>query len=314
MKVFENINKIPQDFSSVVSVGTFDGVHKGHQAIIKQMTDIARYKHLNSVILTFDPHPRFALKKDHDKLKLLSTTQEKLRQLEIFGIEEVVVIKFTPDFAKTHYEDFIKKYLVDALRIKYIVAGFDHHFGENRSGNHQTLIDLSTKYGYQVIEMEALTKNNRIISSTKIRDFIETHQIEQANSFLGYTYHLNGTVVEGNNTGKKLGFPTANILVADTFKQIPAIGVYAIQIVIDNEIYKGMCNIGTKPTFGKQPLTIEVNIFNFDKDIYGKNIRLHFISFIRNEKTFENIPLLKSQLAEDKINIIKKFNEIGICV
>jgi riboflavin kinase / FMN adenylyltransferase len=309
LNVFYNINDFPKGLVSVVSVGTFDGVHKGHQAIIKKMTDIAKKNDFVSVILTFDPHPRYALKKDDYNLKLLSTTEEKIAQLADSGIDYAVVINFTHEFAKIPYEEFIKSYLVEALGAKHVVVGFDHRFGENRSGNHQALIDLKAKYGFDVIEIKALSENNTAISSTKIRNLIENHKIEQANILLNYTYSICGKVVEGTQTGKKLGFPTANIFIEDTCKLIPARGVYAVKIEINSKFYIGMCNIGFKPTFKKRPLTIETNIFNFDEDIYGKNIRIYFISFIRNEQKFENTSLLKAQLEEDKRNIIKKIDE-----
>jgi len=273
------------------------------------MTDLAKKNNLTSVIITFDPHPRFALKKDDDKLKLLSTTEEKIIQLENSGIDHVVVINFTPEFAKIPYEEFIKKYLVDALGAKYIVVGFDHRFGENRSGNHQKLIDSKKAYGFEVVEIPALNEGKTAISSTKIRNLIDNRQIEQANKLLNYLYHLSGKVVAGTRTGKKLGFPTANIFVEDPCKLIPATGVYAVKVEIDTEIYYGMCNIGFNPTFERLPLTIETHIFDFDKDIYGKNIRIYFMSFIRMEQKFERVQLLKAQLQEDKKNIIKKIRE-----
>ncbi len=309
LTVYNNIKDFPEGLATVVSVGTFDGVHKGHQAILRQMTDIAKKNNLVSVVLTFDPHPRYALEKDHEKLRLLSTTEEKIAHLKNSGIDHTIVINFTPEFAKIPYEEFIKNYLVDSLGAKYIVIGFDHRFGENRSGNHQALIELSAKYGYQVFEVKALFDNNSEISSTKIRNLIRDRQIEQANVLLNYNYTLGGTVVKGTQTGKKLGFPTVNLSLDDPSKLIPATGVYYVRIGIGSEMYDGMCNIGFKPTFEKQPLTIETHIFNFDKDIYGENIRIYFISFIRNEQKFESTNLLKAQLEQDKQHVFKKINE-----
>jgi len=309
LKVFHDLYKIPPGLTSVVSVGTFDGVHKGHQAIIRKMTEIASVKKLQSVVLTFDPHPRYTLKKDDEKLKLLLTNEEKLRRFEVMGVDIVVIISFTTEFAKTPYEIFIKKYLVDALGMKCLVVGFDHRFGENRSGNHQTLIDLSRKYDYAVIEKAALTENDDVISSTKIRSLLDTGQIETANRYLGYAFPISGFVVEGNRTGNKLGFPTANIIVDNPSKQIPAKGVYAVKVLIEDKIYNGMCNIGNKPTFENQPLTIETNIFDFDKNIYHKKIGVFFISFIRSEFKFENTELLITQIEQDKRNVLKILNE-----
>ncbi len=290
-------------------MGTFDGVHIGHQAIISKMTEIATAKKLKSVVLTFDPHPRYTLKKDDNKLKLLLTNEEKLRRFEKMGVDIIVIISFTVEFSKTPYETFIKKYLVDSLGMKCLVIGFDHRFGENRTGNHQTLIDLSRKYSYAVIEKTALTENDDVISSTKIRGLLDSGQIEKANRYLGYAFPINGTVVEGNKTGNKLGFPTANIIIDNPSKQIPARGVYAVKVLIENKIYNGMCNIGNKPTFENQPLTIETNIFDFGKNIYHKKISVFFISFIRNELKFENTQLLQTQLEKDKRYVLNILNE-----
>ncbi len=293
----------------MVSVGTFDGIHKGHQAIIRRMTDIARENKLVSVIVTFDPHPRYVLKKDAGKLKLLSTTGEKIEKLAAAGIDYALIINFTEDFAKIPYEDFVKSCLIEDLCAKHIVAGFDHRFGENRSGDHDKLAGLKLKYGFSVTEIKALNDDGSAISSTKIRKLIENREVDQANILLNYTYSLSGKVVMGNKTGRKLGFPTANLLVADPNKLIPGTGAYIVSVEIDGEHYFGMCNIGFKPTFEKQPLTIETYILNFNKDIYGKNMSVGFISFLRNEKKFDSIDLLKAQLEEDNKCVLKKINE-----
>lgn len=311
LKVYNSIFDFPKGLRSVVSVGTFDGVHKGHQAIIKKMTGLAKENGLMSVILTFDPHPRYALKKDDDKLKLLSTTEEKIAQLENYGIDYVVVINFTPEFAKIPYEEFVKKYLVEALNAKYIVVGFDHRFGENRSGDHQKLMGVKREFGFEVIEIQALIESSTAISSTKIRNLIENRQVEQANKLLNYSYSISGKVIEGTRTGKKLGFPTANLFVEDRVKLIPAPGVYAVKVEIDGSWHQGMCNIGFNPTFDQRQFSIETHIFDFDKDIYGQNIRICFISFIRMEQKFGSVQLLKEQLEKDKKNTIKKIRELS---
>lgn len=311
LKVYNTIFDFPKGLRSVVSVGTFDGVHKGHLEIIKKMTGLAKEYGLISVILTFDPHPRYALKKDDDKLKLLSTTEEKIARLENYGIDYVVVINFTPEFAKIPYEEFIKKYLVEALNAKYIVVGFDHRFGENRSGNHQKLIDVKKEFGFEVIEIQALIESNTAVSSTKIRDLIENRQVEQANKLLNYSYCISGKVIEGTRTGKKLGFPTANLFVEDKFKLIPAPGVYAVKVEIGGSWHQGMCNIGFNPTFDQRPFSIETHIFDFGEDIYGQNIRICFISFIRMEQKFGSIELLKEQLEKDEKTSIKKIKDLS---
>ena len=309
VKVFTNIHDFSSHLATVVSVGTFDGLHKGHQAIINRLITIAGEKNLASVIVTFDPHPRYALHKDNEKLKLLSTTEEKIEQLASYGVDYACIINFTKEFSRIAYEDFIKYYLVDALGANHIVIGFDHRFGENRSGDHQTLLALKDKYGFEVVEIKALYENNIEISSTKIRNLIQEGSIEQANGLLGYDYNITGTVVSGIKKGRKLGYPTVNLQVAGAGKLVPAQGVYFVRVEIDGKYYYGMCNIGVKPTFGKQEQTIEAHIFDFDRDIYGKKIKISFHSFIRQEQKFENIGLLKTQLDRDKALILKMINE-----
>jgi len=309
VKIFTNIHDFPSQVATVVSVGTFDGLHKGHQAIINRLTAIAHDNNLASVIVTFDPHPRYALHKDTEKLKLLFTTEEKMEQLASYGVDYACIINFTKEFSQIAYEDFIKYYLVDVFGANHIVIGFDHHFGENRSGNHQTLLALKDKYGYKVDEIKALYENNIEISSTKIRALILDGNIDQANALLGYKYSLSGTVVSGSQKGKQLGFPTMNISVAEVSKLIPAQGVYFVRAQIDGAWHYGMCNIGVKPTFGNRELTIETHLFDFDKDCYGKTIKICFHTFIRQEQKFETIDLLKSQLERDKALIIKMIDE-----
>lgn len=309
VKIFTNIHDFPRGLATVVSVGTFDGLHKGHQAIISRLTSIAAEHNLAGVVLTFDPHPRYALHKDNEKLKLLSTTEEKMEQLASYGVDYACIINFTKEFSQIAYEDFIKFYLVDALGASQIVIGFDHRFGENRSGDHQTLLSLKDKYGFEAVEIKALYENNIEISSTKIRNFIQEGSIEQANALLGYDYALSGSVISGAQKGKELGYPTVNLQVAGAGKLVPAQGVYFVRVEIDGKYYYGMCNIGVKPTFGKQEQTIETHIFDFDRDIYGKKIKISFHSFIRQEQKFENIGLLKTQLDRDKAIIMKMINE-----
>ncbi|MEI6122492.1 MAG: bifunctional riboflavin kinase/FAD synthetase [Bacteroidota bacterium] len=308
MNIFRNCNEIPTDFNSVVSTGTFDGVHKGHRAIIKRVNEIAEQHKLKSVIVTFEPHPRVALGNEGTHLKLLTTLDEKLAIFEELGIDIVFVIDFTSEFAAMPYEVYVKDFLVKELKAKYVVLGFNHHFGNHRSGNHDTLFKSGEVYGFQVEEVSEQTEGNIVPSSTKIRLLLEHNHVEEANILLSYNYSLVGKVVEGNQIGKQIGFPTANLKVADVLKQIPANGVYAVQIVVDNELFEGMCNIGNNPTFVNRPRSIEVHIFGFDRTIYGKNIKLVFKYFVRNEKKFTGVKELTKQLARDKKIILKKRN------
>ncbi len=309
MKVLRNSNEIPADIRSVVSTGTFDGVHKGHQAIIKKMITIAKQHQLQSVIVTFEPHPRVALGKDDNKLKLLTTLDEKLSIFERSGIDYVFVIDFTPEFAATPYESYVKDFLVGQLKAKFIVLGFNHHFGNKRSGNHDTLIKMGAEYGYQVEEVNEQTEKGVASSSTKIRALLDNHFVEEANSLLSYHYSISGEVVEGKKIGNTIGFPTANVKIGDCLKQIPANGVYAVNVEVENRLYKGMCNIGLNPTFENRSLSIEVNIFDFERNIYGKYIKITFESFIRDEIKFKSVDELVLQLNRDKQTVLKKLHE-----
>ena len=292
----------------MVSTGTFDGIHKGHRSIIKRMTDIAHEHHLQSVIVTFEPHPRIALAMDDFKLKLLTTLDEKVTIFEQLGIDNVFVVNFTKEFAAIPYEVYVKNFLAASLHCKYVVMGFNHHFGNKRSGNHETLLELGKLHGYQVEEISGQSENNIVASSTKIRHLIENHTIEEANAMLTYHYSMTGEVVEGRMIGRTIGFPTANIKIADSLKLIPGIGVYAVKVQVDDVVYKGMCNIGYNPTFANPNLSVEVNIFDFDQDIYGQNIKVIFENYIRSEVKFDNVQELIRQLGRDKELVLKKLN------
>ena len=309
MKIFRNTKEIPKKFSSVVSTGTFDGIHKGHRSILNRMTTIAKEQGLQSVVITFEPHPRIALAMDDFKLKLLTTLDEKLLIFEQLGIDNVFVVDFTKEFAATPYEVYVKDFLAKALHCKYVVMGFNHHFGNKRSGNHETLLEMGKMYGYQVEEIAGQSENNIVASSTKIRHLIENHAIEEANAMLTYHYSITGEVVEGRRIGRTIGFPTANIKMGDSLKLIPGNGVYGVKVEVDGTIYNGMCNIGYNPTFANPTLSVEVNIFDFDRDIYGQTIKVIFENYIRSEVKFDSVPELIHQLNRDKEMVLKKLYE-----
>ncbi|MCK9613226.1 MAG: bifunctional riboflavin kinase/FAD synthetase [Bacteroidales bacterium] len=309
MRVYNDINSICCDFQTVVSTGTFDGVHSGHRAIIKKMTEIAKDKNLKTVIVTFEPHPRIVLKKDQQKLKLLTSIKEKLKLFEMLGIDDVVLIDFSEQFARTSYESFIKDYLVKRLKSKYITIGFDHRFGEQRSGTQEKLRELGKAYNFDVVEVAPVAINGLVVSSTKIRNLLQDGQTKLAAQLLGYPYMITGKVVKGSQTGQKIGFPTANLAVEEPYKLIPAVGVYGVMVTIGDACYKGMCNIGYKPTFKKNSLSIEVHIFDFQENLYNKELKLNFHFFIRHEKKFESPDLLAKQLISDKELVLKKFYE-----
>ena len=287
----------------VVTVGTFDGLHLGHQKIIARMREIAQEINGETMVVTFDPHPRLVLYSDSKGLKFINTKERKFRLLEKFGIDHLIVIPFTKEFAKNSPEDFIHKYLMQKIKMQKLVIGYDHHFGRQREGDFDRLTELGKKYGFEVEEISALHKNGTAASSTKIRNALIAGEIKLANSMLGYNYSITGIVVEGNKIGRTIGFPTANIEIEDKYKLIAAGGVYACEVEYQGQKFSGMGNIGFRPTIGINGLVTEVHIFDFDKDIYGEEITIFFIDRIRDEKKFGGLEELKKQLGKDRENV-----------
>ncbi|MTE26947.1 bifunctional riboflavin kinase/FAD synthetase [Winogradskyella ouciana] len=297
--------------AKIVTVGTFDGVHIGHQKILKRVVNLATANDYTPVVLTLFPHPRMVLKKN-DKIKLLNTIDERIELLKSFDIEEVVVKKFTEEFADLSAKDYVKNILVDELNIKQIVIGYDHHFGKNRSANIDDLKTYAKKYNFKVEEISAQDIEDVTVSSTKIRNALETGQVAIANSFLGYNYFITGNVIKGKGLGRTLDFPTANIFIKESYKLIPCDGVYVVKSMIGDSTVYGMMNIGTNPTVGGKARSIEVHFFNFKKDIYNQELRIEFLKRLRSEQKFDNLEALKTQLHEDMHNTkdyIEKQNE-----
>jgi riboflavin kinase/FMN adenylyltransferase len=285
---------------AVVTVGTFDGVHRGHRSILQRLRLLADNSGGETVIITFDPHPRIALGKDSDKLKLLNTPDEKAALLEAAGIDHMVVIPFTKEFSRMSEHDFIRDVLVKAVGTETLVIGYNHRFGHDRGGDFNSLSAYGLQYGFRVEEMPQEKVKGLGVSSTQIRNALESGEIEKANAMLGYEYPLEGLVVQGDQRGRQLGFPTANILVDFPYKQIPANGVYAVRVEFMGSKYGGMCNIGYRPTFRGTTCSIEVNIFNFSGDLYQKPIKIRFAGQLRKEKAFDSLEALKEQLSKDK--------------
>lgn len=287
---------------SIVTIGTFDGVHLGHQKIIKRLIDLKKKEGGETVLFTFDPHPRKVLFPDQTDLKLITTTEEKCRLLEKLGIDHVLVFPFTKVFSQMHATEYISEIIAKGLHTKSLVIGYDHRFGSNREGNIDTLKELSTTYNFKVEEIPAQEINQLNISSTRIRKAIEEGDVETANAFLGHPFFVTGVVVKGKQLGRTIGYPTANIDVADPDKLIPKIGVYAVNVILDSVTYKGMLNVGVNPTTDSDNrIKIEVNIFDFDAEIYGRSLSVEFVKWIRDEKKFANLEELKQALANDKI-------------
>lgn len=307
MRIYKNIEEFKKLDFPVLTVGTFDGLHIGHQKIITRMTEIARINNGETVLVTFDPHPRLVLNNNKGDLKFINTQKRKYKLLESFGIDHMIIIPFTKEFAKTSSENFVKEYLVDRLGVKTLIVGYDHHFGRNREGNYQKLIGQGKELGFEVEEIPAQYIRETAVSSTKIRNALLNGDVGYANEMLGYIYNICGNVVEGNKIGRTIGFPTANVDVEDEYKLIAAGGVYACHVEIDGKMYSGMGNIGTRPTVGINGLVTEVHIFDFDMDIYGKEIAIYFLERIRDEKKFSGLDELKKQLELDKAFTIRLF-------
>jgi riboflavin kinase/FMN adenylyltransferase len=286
--------------NSVITVGTFDGVHAGHRAIIDTVASKAKERDARSVLVTFDPHPRNIINPDAG-IKLLTTLQERAEILEELGIDAMVVIPFDRDFSLLSSEEFIRDIIHKKIGVSEFVIGYDHQFGRNREGTIETIERLGKELGFDSYVVSKREVGEKTVSSTAIRKAIsEDGKVEQAAEFLQRPYRLNGTVVHGDKRGKEIGFPTANIKPEHSNKIIPKDGVYAVKVRINGDWYDGMMNIGTRPTFDGKVQTLEVNLFNFDKDIYGKEVQVRFFNRIRNEKKFDGINELVEQLKQDK--------------
>jgi riboflavin kinase/FMN adenylyltransferase len=300
MKVYNGIEEFAKKGNAIVTSGTFDGVHIGHQKILRTLQEIARDNGGETVLITFWPHPRLVLDPVDDKIKLLTLFEEKARVLERYGLDHLVKINFTKEFSELTSAEFIKQILVDGLGTKTLVIGYDHKFGKNREGSFAALKANSEKWGFTVKEIPRQDIENVGVSSSRIRKALADGDIHISNQYLGYEYCLNGTVVSGDKLGRQLGYPTANLHIDSPLKLIPAGGSYAVRVLHDENNYQGMLNIGTRPTVDGSKQTIEVHIFDFDKEIYGDALRVQLVKRIRFEQKFDSLDLLKSQLACDK--------------
>ncbi|MBT8246072.1 MAG: bifunctional riboflavin kinase/FAD synthetase [Winogradskyella sp.] len=298
-------------FSKTLTIGTFDGVHIGHQKILEKVVNLSQANNQIPSVLTFFPHPRMVLHQDKS-IKLLNTISERKLLLEKFGIELICVKTFTKEFSKLSAEEYVKGILIDELNAKQIVIGYDHHFGKNRSANITDLKKFAKEFNFEIEEISAKDIENVTISSTKIRNALVNGNVSLANSYLGYNYFLTGRVVKGQKIGRTLDFPTANIYIEEDYKLIPKDGVYVVKAKIEDTHYFGMMNIGLNPTIENKPRSIEVHFFDFKKDVYGKQIVIEMLTRLRDEHKFNSIDALKTQLKSDKKNAlayIKSKNE-----
>jgi riboflavin kinase/FMN adenylyltransferase len=300
--IHKNISELSTLTNTIVTIGTFDGVHLGHQKIIKRLVELKKSQGGEIVIFTFDPHPRKILFPEQLDLKLLTTTPEKCELFEKFGVDYVLVFPFTKEFSQLNANDYVSNIIVKGLKTKTLVIGYDHRFGSNREGNIDTLKQLSEVYNFNIEEIPAQEINQLNVSSTRIRKAINEGDIQTANAFLGYPFFISGQVIKGKQLGRTIGYPTANIFIEDTDKLLPKIGVYAVKVFTGSNSYKGMLNIGLNPTIDFDTnVKVEVNIFDFDEDIYGEILKVEFIKRIRDEQKFTNLDELKIALANDKM-------------
>lgn len=300
MKVYRGIEAFEKVKNPVLTTGTFDGVHIGHQKIIQQLKDVAQTNNGETVLLTFSPHPRQVLNPD-SKVHLLNTQEEKIRKLRDAGIDHLIIHPFTKEFSRTTSVVFVRDIIVNSIGTKHLVIGYDHHFGRNREGSFEHLKEFGPLYGFDVQEISALDVDHVNVSSTKIRNALASGDIRTANTYLSYNYNLTGKVIGGQKLGRKINFPTANIEVSDSAKLIPGNGAYAVRIGVKGIWYNAMLNIGTRPTInGPEHESIEAHIFNFGRDIYGEEVKVEFIEHLRPEKKFANLEDLKKQLYLDK--------------
>lgn len=294
-----SIDAYTNNNDAVVTIGTFDGVHIGHQKIINRLINTAKQDQLKSVILTFFPHPRMVLQKDSN-IKLINTIQERTDIIQGLGIDNLLVKKFTNAFSRLSAEDFVKKILIDKLHAKKVIIGYDHRFGRNRNADITDLKKFGLQYNFQVEEISAQDIDDVAVSSTKIRKALHDGNIEKANKYLGYHFMLTGKVIKGKGLGKQLGFATANIFIAEDYKLIPKHGSYVVSAVINTQVVYGMLNIGMNPTVSGDNESIEVHLFDFNKEIYNTMVQINFLHRLRNEVKFESIEALKTQLLKDK--------------
>ncbi|WP_052598932.1 bifunctional riboflavin kinase/FAD synthetase [Aureispira sp. CCB-QB1] len=307
MRIYKDLNNLPAFKNAVLTIGSFDGVHVGHQQIIQQINDLARSIDGESILITFDPHPRFVVGKRQDNLKLLNTLEEKANLLEQCAVDVLVVVPFSKEFASQSPDAYIQDFLVKHFNPQIIAIGYDHKFGQNRVGDISYLKKFESKYNFRVVEISKQEVADIAVSSTKVRKALLEGNVHQAECLLGHPYGLRGTVVKGLQIGNTIGYPTANIEVANPFKLIPPEGIYAVEVDYDRR-YEGMLYIGNRPTIDNNlKQTIEVNIFDFNQDIYGEELKIDFIEYLRGDVKFSTLEALKNQLTEDKKAALKVF-------
>lgn len=311
MQVFDSIKNVTKNKNTVLTLGTFDGIHPGHLKIIDKLVDRSKEMGWRNVVITFHPHPRAVLSANND-VKLLTAPDEKKYLLEKHGIKNLLTINFTKEFAALIAEEFIYNYLVNGIGLSEIVLGHDHHFGKGRSGNVELLKKIGEKEKFSVTTIDAFYINDEVVSSTKIRNALNEGNLKKANSLLGRNYSFSGTVISGDKRGRKLGYPTANIRLSSQEKLLPAIGVYAVRVLVENGNHIGLLSIGKRPTFyNAGEVVTEVYIYNFDREIYGEKLTVELVERLRGEEKFNSAEELIDQMNKDKENGLKIFNKLN---
>ncbi len=299
LKIFHSIEDFSSSKKTILTLGTFDGVHIGHKKILEKLIQNTKNKEYESLVLTFFPHPRMVLQ-DKSEIKLLNTIPEKIDLLESIGIENLVIHPFDESFSRLTAEEFVKNILVNQFHIHKIIIGYDHRFGRNRTANIDDLILFGQKYGFEVEQISVQELNDISVSSTKVRKAIGKGNIALANNYLGYDYVLTGIVVEGKHLGRTIGFPTANINIKEDYKLIPLKGVYIVKSILEGKTVFGIMNIGTNPTVGTNSLSIEIHFLDFENNLYGQEIKVSILNYIREEQKFDSVVILKKQIQKDK--------------
>lgn len=305
MKIYHHIDEFKPVKNAVVTIGTFDGVHVGHRKIISRIKELAEASGGETVILTFFPHPRMILHPEDESIKLINTINEKAELLEQLGVGHLIITPFSRDFSNQSPEDYIRDVLVNKIGLKKIVIGYDHRFGKDRRGGLNELLQFAPVYDFEVVEIPEQDINEVAISSTRIRQALLKADIATANTFLGYPFFITGKVMRGDQIGRTIGYPTANIRIEEKYKLIPDDGIFAVKVMQNNTEYKGMAYIGTRPTIDGVRRNIEVNLFDFDKEIYYESIRMEFHHFVRGDVKFNGLEELKAQIALDKEAVLR---------
>jgi len=325
LNIYHQLSDFKKLNNAVVTIGTFDGVHYGHQKIVKRLCELAKSSGGESVILTFFPHPRMIIDPENQDLKLINTIKEKAAILTNLGVDHLIITPFTRDFSNLSAADYIKNILIDTIGTKQIIVGYDHRFGKDRKGGMAELVEFSKVYNYSIEEIPEQDINDVAVSSTKIRQALLNGDVSLAAEYLGYHFSINGPVIKGDKIGRTIGFPTANIFVEETYKLIPSDGIYAVTVEMVEEFgeeslefetstqnsklktYMGMAYIGQRPTINGMTRNIEVNIFDFDREIYGQTIKMNFLKFLRHDVKFTGLETLTQQLHQDKIDTLAFF-------